>query len=82
MRFRSGWRRFCPTVVITDARQIEAYYLERYGKRDAVYSLRRGDGKRPSAEVLAKLGLERRRILSVRQPDGAGEQRAAGAGGL
>ncbi len=24
---------FCPTVTITDARQIEAYYLERYGKR-------------------------------------------------
>ena len=24
---------FCPNVVITDARQIEAYYLERYGKR-------------------------------------------------
>ena len=50
---------FCPTVVITDARQIEAYYLERYGKRTKFIPYGAETGKVATAEVLAKLGLER-----------------------
>ena len=50
---------FCPTVVITDARQIEAYYLERYGKRTQFIPYGAETGKVATAEVLAKLGLER-----------------------
>ncbi len=50
---------FCPTVVITDARQIEAYYQERYGKRTQFIPYGAETGKVEKAEVLAKLGLER-----------------------
>ena len=50
---------FCPTVVITDARQIEAYYRERYGKQTHFIPYGAETGKVGSAEVLAKLGLER-----------------------
>jgi glycosyltransferase involved in cell wall biosynthesis len=50
---------FCPTVVITDARQIEAYYQERYGKQTQFIPYGAETGKVGSAEVLAKLGLER-----------------------
>jgi glycosyltransferase involved in cell wall biosynthesis len=50
---------FCPTVVITDARQIEAYYRERYGKQTQFIPYGAETGKVGSAEVLAKLGLER-----------------------
>jgi glycosyltransferase involved in cell wall biosynthesis len=50
---------FCPTVVITDARQIKAYYLERYGKRTQFIPYGAVTGKVETAEVLAKLGLER-----------------------
>jgi glycosyltransferase involved in cell wall biosynthesis len=50
---------FCPTVVITDARQIEAYYLERFGKRTQFIPYGAETGKVATAEVLGKLGLER-----------------------
>jgi glycosyltransferase involved in cell wall biosynthesis len=49
---------FCPTVVITDARQIEAYYLGRYGKRTHFIPYGAETGKVERAEVLGKLGLE------------------------
>lgn len=49
---------FCPTVVITDARQIEAYYLERYGKGTYFIPYGAETGKVESADVLVKLGLE------------------------
>lgn len=49
----------CPTVVITDAKQIEAYYMERYGKRTQFIPYGAEAGRVGSAEVLAKLGLER-----------------------
>ncbi len=54
---------FCPNVVITDARQIEAYYAERYGKRTQFIPYGAETGKVSSAEVLAKLGLERGRYF-------------------
>ncbi len=50
---------FCPTITITDAGQIEEYYLERYGKRTQFIPYGAETGKVESAEVLAKLGLER-----------------------
>jgi glycosyltransferase involved in cell wall biosynthesis len=50
---------FCPTVVITDARQIEEYYLERYGKRSQFIPYGADTGKVASDEVLGKLCLER-----------------------
>jgi glycosyltransferase involved in cell wall biosynthesis len=50
---------FCPTVVITDAKQIEAYYLERYGKQTRFIPYGAETGKVPSSEIPAQLGLER-----------------------
>jgi glycosyltransferase involved in cell wall biosynthesis len=50
---------FCPTVVITDAKQIEAYYSARYGKRTHFIPYGAEIGKVASAEILAQLGLER-----------------------
>ncbi len=54
---------FCPAVVITDARQIEKYYWERYGKRTQFIPYGAETGKVASADVLAKLGLERGRYF-------------------
>jgi glycosyltransferase involved in cell wall biosynthesis len=54
---------FCPTVVITDARQIEAYYLERYGKGTRFIPYGAETGKLATAAVLEKLGLERGRYF-------------------
>jgi glycosyltransferase involved in cell wall biosynthesis len=54
---------FCPTVTITDAREIEAYYLERYGKRTKFIPYGAETGKTPTSEVLVKLGLERGRYF-------------------
>lgn len=50
---------FCPSVVITDAEQIEDYYQQRYGKRTHFIPYGAETGKVSTAEVLAKLGLER-----------------------
>jgi glycosyltransferase involved in cell wall biosynthesis len=50
---------FCPTVVITDARQIEEYYFERYAKRTQFIPYGAETGKLETSEVLTKLGLER-----------------------
>ncbi len=54
---------FCPSVVITDARQIAHYYLERYGKRTEFIPYGAETGKVATAEVLGKLGLEARRYF-------------------
>ena len=65
-RLAKGWysiserlATFCPTEVITDARQIEDYYSKRYGKRTTFIPYGAETGKLASGEVLAKLGLER-----------------------
>jgi glycosyltransferase involved in cell wall biosynthesis len=50
---------FCPSVVITDARQIEDYYKQRYGKRTHFIPYGAETGKVAAADVLGKLGLER-----------------------
>lgn len=48
---------FCPNVVITDAKQIEAYYFERYGKRTHFIPYGAETGKVATADVLTKLDL-------------------------
>jgi glycosyltransferase involved in cell wall biosynthesis len=50
---------FCPTVVITDARKIAEYYLDRYGKQSDFIPYGAETGKRETGEVLKTLGLER-----------------------
>jgi glycosyltransferase involved in cell wall biosynthesis len=55
----SEWlTKFCPTVVVTDARTIQEYYRRRYGKESVFIPYGAEIGKVESAEVLAKLGLE------------------------
>jgi len=49
---------FCASVVVTDARQIAQYYLERYGKRTEFIPYGAETGKVATALVLSKLGLE------------------------
>jgi glycosyltransferase involved in cell wall biosynthesis len=50
---------FCPSAVITDAKQIEAYYWERYAKRTHFIPYGAATGKVETAAVLDRLGLDR-----------------------
>jgi glycosyltransferase involved in cell wall biosynthesis len=54
---------FCPTVVVTDARKIADYYLDRYGKQSDFIPYGAETGKRETGEVLKTLGLERGRYF-------------------
>jgi len=55
----SEWlSKFCPTVVVTDARTIQEYYRQRYRKQSVFIPYGAEVGKVDSAEVLATLGLE------------------------
>lgn len=49
---------FCPTVVVTDARTIEEYYRERYGKKSVFIPYGAEIGKARDTGTLARLGLE------------------------
>jgi glycosyltransferase involved in cell wall biosynthesis len=49
---------FLPTVVVTDARAIQDYYLNRYGKRTTFISYGAEAGKVESTAALQALGLE------------------------
>jgi glycosyltransferase involved in cell wall biosynthesis len=49
---------FCPTVVVTDARKIAEYYLERYGKTSDFIPYGAEVGPVESDAVLSRLGLE------------------------
>jgi hypothetical protein len=49
---------FCPTTVVTDARSIQDYYLERYGKSTVFISYGAEVGKAPRVGTLERLGLE------------------------
>jgi glycosyltransferase involved in cell wall biosynthesis len=49
---------FFPTVVVTDARTIQAYYRERYGKDSVFIPYGAETGKMAGTGTLAKLGLE------------------------
>ncbi len=54
---------FCPSSVITDARAIQDYYLERYGQRSTFIPYGAPVGKVATGEALARLGLERGRYF-------------------
>ena len=49
---------FCPTAVVTDARMIAEYYLERYGKKSEFIPYGAETGKLDSAAALERLNLE------------------------
>ncbi len=51
---------FCPTVVVTDARKIAEYYLERYRKTSDFIPYGAEVGLVESSAVLSRLGLEHR----------------------
>ncbi len=48
---------FCPTEVVTDARAIQDYYQQRYGKRSVFIPYGAETGKTETADILAELGL-------------------------
>jgi glycosyltransferase involved in cell wall biosynthesis len=55
----SEWlSKFCPTVVVTDARTIQEYYRQSWGKESVFIPYGAEVGKVASAEVLDRLGLE------------------------
>ncbi len=54
---------FCPTRVVTDARTIREYYLQRYRKDSIFIPYGAPVGKLESADVLGQLGLERERYF-------------------
>ena len=49
---------FCPTAVVTDARAIQEYYRERYGKETTFIPYGAETGKSAGAGTLETLGLE------------------------
>jgi glycosyltransferase involved in cell wall biosynthesis len=49
---------FCPTIVVTDARAIQNYYRERYGKDSTFIPYGAETGKVSGAGALVELGLE------------------------
>jgi glycosyltransferase involved in cell wall biosynthesis len=49
---------FCPTVVVTDARAIQDYYRQRYGKESVYIPYGAEAGRVAGATALEKLGLE------------------------
>jgi glycosyltransferase involved in cell wall biosynthesis len=49
---------FCPSTVVTDARTIQDYYRQRYGKRSTFIPYGAEVGKVNTTATLAKLGLE------------------------
>ena len=55
----SEWlTKFCPTVVVTDARSIQEYYRRRYRKESVFIPYGAAVGKLESAQTLTGLGLE------------------------
>ena len=52
-----------PNVVVTDARQIQEYYRERYGRSSTMIPYGAETGTVESSEVLDRLGLERRKYF-------------------
>jgi glycosyltransferase involved in cell wall biosynthesis len=53
----------CPNVVVTDARKIAEYYLERYGKHSEFIPYGAETEKLATADVLPPLGLEQGRYI-------------------
>jgi glycosyltransferase involved in cell wall biosynthesis len=62
--FASEWlSKFCPTVVVTDARTIQQYYRERWDKDSVFIPYGAETGKVASVEVLKDLGLQEGRYF-------------------
>ncbi|SPE43518.1 Glycosyl transferase, group 1 [Candidatus Sulfopaludibacter sp. SbA3] len=56
--FASEWlATFCPSIVVTDARTIQDYYREQWGKDSVFISYGAAIGRVPGTSVLEKLGL-------------------------
>lgn len=53
----------CPSEIVTDAEEIQRYYLERYGARSTFISYGAPVGKVPAGRVLRSLNLEPQRYL-------------------
>ena len=68
--------------VVTDARVIQDYYRSAYGRETEYFPYGTTSGPTDDDGTLARLGLEPRRLRPVRQPAGAGEQRARGHRGV
>jgi glycosyltransferase involved in cell wall biosynthesis len=49
---------FCPTAVVSDAREIQRYYLTRYGLLTEFIPYGAETGKAPGQDILRQLGLE------------------------
>ncbi len=49
---------FCPNAVVTDARKIAEYYLQRYGKKSEFIPYGAEVGKLETSDALRQLGLE------------------------
>jgi len=54
---------FCPTAVVTDARTIQDYYRQRWGKQSSFIPYGAEIGRVATTAVLARLGLEARRYF-------------------
>lgn len=54
---------FCPTEVVTDAKTIENYYLERYGRTSVFIPYGADTGEVTTHAVLDQLGLERQQYF-------------------
>jgi glycosyltransferase involved in cell wall biosynthesis len=55
----SEWlSKFCPTIVVTDARAIQTYYRERYDKETVFIPYGAETGSVPGTGIVEKLGLE------------------------
>lgn len=55
----SEWlAKFCPTAVVTDARTIQNYYEDRYGKASIFIPYGAAIGRVETSAILAELGLE------------------------
>jgi glycosyltransferase involved in cell wall biosynthesis len=54
---------FCPTMVVTDARTIQDYYRERYGKQSVFIPYGAEAGKVTTTAALERLGLDPRRYF-------------------
>ena len=74
---RSGSRPGCRHVIVSDAEKIRFYYRQNYGAESTFIPYGAEIGKVNSTGALQRVGLGAGRILPLRQPDGAGEQRAA-----
>ena len=73
---------FLPNEVVTDARAIQNYYRQRYGKRTTFHSVWRGDRQGGIHRGPGGIGSGAGALLPLREPHGAGEPRFGSAAGI